>query len=177
MTSPPERGEHPSLAGLRRLQPVARSPVIRAFVAHLLLIHPGHRLPTRREFDPVDVPSLLPNLALVQVYRDPIGFEYRVVGDRIREAVGMPMRGERLELLAAAGDSEDGPLRDRAKTLETGEPVYRYGAPRIPFKLDFARIEVCHMPLAGDDGSIGYVLSAFVYEAQEPGPFGSTVTG
>jgi len=123
MACQPDDRQHPSMDALRCLEPVVRSPMIRAFVGHLLRIHPRHRLPLRREFDPIDVPRLLSNLALVRVFHDPIGFEYRVVGDRIRQAVGEPMVGQRLERLAAGSDAANGPIGDRITSVNTEMPI------------------------------------------------------
>ncbi|WP_420403221.1 PAS domain-containing protein [Nisaea sp.] len=42
-------------------------------------------LPARREFDPADIPTLLPHLIFLRVTPEPIDFCYRVIGGTVRE--------------------------------------------------------------------------------------------
>ena len=47
------------------------------------LVRPINRLPSRRHFDPVDIPALLPYLILLDVYRDPLRFTFRLIGTQV----------------------------------------------------------------------------------------------
>ncbi len=164
--------EHASLTALRHLAETAHTELVRSFVHHMIRIHPGHRPPSRSEFDPIDVPRLLPSLVMAKVLRNPLGFELTVVGHEVRQAIGRPMMGKRLEALAGIKDPQSSaPLADRIKAVEARLPIHRFGEPRILFKVDFARVEVCHMPLVGMDGDVSHVLSAIAYEGR--GQFGS----
>src|SRR5512134_1128852 len=40
-------------------------------------------VPQRRDFDPVELPDLLPNLMLLDVEPSPLRFRYRLVGTRV----------------------------------------------------------------------------------------------
>jgi len=166
------RNEHPSLEALRRLAEEARSDLVRSFIRHMIQIHPGHRPPSRPEFDPADVPPLLANIVLVRVTKDPAGFEVTVAGNEVRQAIGRRLMGRTLESICGAAAPETaapataGPIRDRLQVVATQVPVYWLGAPRIPFAIDFARVEVCHMPLVGGDGEVSHVLSVIAYEGK-----------
>jgi len=161
------RNEHPSLEALRRLTEEARSDLVRSFTRHMIQIHPGHRPPSRPEFDPADVPLLLANIVLVRVINDPAGFEVTVAGNEVRQAIGRRLIGRTLEsICGTAAPATAGPIRDRLQVVATQVPVYRLGAPRIPFAIDFARVEVCHMPLVGGDGEVSHVLSVIAYEGK-----------
>ena len=69
-----------SLAKLKSICPTIQNPKIREFAEYWMSIHPGDRLPSRTHFDPIDIPSLLPNLVLVDVTREPIRFMVKVSG-------------------------------------------------------------------------------------------------
>lgn len=162
-----DAADYPHLSLLNRLKSDAKSDQMRVFLHYLHEIHPRSHLPARSDFDPVAVPSILPNLILVRVDRDPIRFMVRIAGDTIRHALDEPLMGRYLDTLAGRGDSLKYPLNDRLRVVETGELRYRYGEPRLQFSLDFARVEYCHFPFANDGRRVDHILSLLVYKADE----------
>jgi len=55
----------------------------------------GRRLPLRADFDPSEVPALLPYVIVIDVLRDPPDFQYRLLGTAIDRVLGGDYRGKR----------------------------------------------------------------------------------
>jgi hypothetical protein len=60
----------------------------------------GRRLPLRRDFDPSEMPALLPYVIMVDVLRDPPDFQYRLLGTAIDRVLGGGYRGKRYSELS-----------------------------------------------------------------------------
>lgn len=67
----------------RTAVPPCYCPEIGEIVAYWDRIRPAGGLPGRGHFDPVDVPDLLPNIWLLDVFRDPWRFRLRLIGTAI----------------------------------------------------------------------------------------------
>lgn len=160
-----------SLANLRSICPTIQSPKIREFAEYWMSIHPGDRLPSRADFDPIDIPSLLPHLVLVDVTPDPIRFMVRLQGTDVTRAMRRELRGRYLDE-AFPNFEQSFPHLDRVHVVKTALPLHRIGAPSIQFALDYAPIERLHLPLSSDGVTVDKVISIFLYE-QKPHPTGS----
>lgn len=53
----------------------------------------GDRLPARADIDPLDIPSLLPQIILLDIDRDPWDFRYRLIGTNVVEHLAMDRTG------------------------------------------------------------------------------------
>jgi len=53
------------------------------------------RMPSRTDFDPIDIPRLLSSTALVEVLRDPLDFRFRLLGTAIDSITERNVRGLR----------------------------------------------------------------------------------
>ncbi|MEX0759126.1 MAG: PAS domain-containing protein [Tistlia sp.] len=104
----------------------------------------GERMPTRADIEPLEIPSLLPQVYLVDIERDPLDFRFRLVGTRIVAWFGRDMTGQRV------ADR----LADRYReVVETGRPVY--DSLSLPGKSDrHGSYQRLVMPLAGEEGRI-----------------------
>ncbi|WP_420405232.1 PAS domain-containing protein [Nisaea sp.] len=161
--------DHPSLATAREIQARAQTAEVRDLLAHWISIHPGDRIPARADFDPLDIPRLLPNLVLTDVERDPWRFRVRVMGTAVVEAMGEDFTGRYLdEVWPDAGNQLL--IRDRIAVAESGLPNYRYGKSATRFRLDFAPLERVFLPFAADGAKVDVILSAIVY--MQAGPEG-----
>jgi hypothetical protein len=87
----------------------------------------GQTFPARADIDPIDIPSLLEHLLLLDVLRDPPDFRYRLVGGHIVEHVGRNLQGRTFRDLIAVGGPQEQLLHSRA--LEAGETVSEVQAP------------------------------------------------
>tara|TARA_E500000305_G_scaffold106710_1_gene105704 strand:- start:3977 stop:4483 length:507 start_codon:yes stop_codon:yes gene_type:complete len=155
-----------SLANLKNICPMIQNPKIREFAEYWMSIHPGDRLPSRADFDPIDIPGLLPHLVLVDVTPDPIRFMVRLQGTDVTRAMRSELKGSYLD--EAFPDFEQSfPHLDRVHVVETALPIHRMGTPSIQFALDYAPIERLHLPLSSDGSTVDKVISIFLYEQKE----------
>lgn len=74
----------------------------------------GKAFPARADIDPIDIPSLLEHLLLVDVLRDPPDFRYRLVGGHIVEHAGRNVQGLTLRGLMAGGNPQEQALQEKA---------------------------------------------------------------
>src|SRR5262245_24319768 len=58
-------------------------PMVQRFYDYWLSVAPPDRLPGRQHIAPEDLIPLLPRLWLLDVYRDPLRFRYRLVGTAV----------------------------------------------------------------------------------------------
>ena len=55
----------------------------------------GRLMPSRRDIDPLEIPSLLRNVVLVDVRHDPLDFRYRLLGTAVVARVACDYTGRR----------------------------------------------------------------------------------
>ena len=85
-------------------------------------IRAGRPMPSRADFDPVDIPKLLPVTILVDVLRDPLDFRYRLLGTEIDRIVKANYRGRRFSELPHI--EKGGKLwSDHEQVCRTGRPL------------------------------------------------------
>jgi len=152
-----------SMAEMRRLLPSIENPKIVEVAEYWMSIHPDDRLPSRSDFDPVEIPQLLPHLVLVDVETDPLRFLIRVQGTEVSRAMKRELRGRYLDECFENFENTY-PYIDRKRVVETAQPVHRLGKPSLPFSMDFVPIERLHLPLSTDGETVDKILSMFLYE-------------
>jgi hypothetical protein len=123
-------------------------------------IHRDGRLPGRHDFDPAAHPTLLPNLSLVEVHRDPLRFRYRLLGSRVDTVLGQNLTGQWLDRHYGAGCAV---LQQYVDVVETKQPFWRRGVPHLSPTARCATIEVLRLPLALDGERVDMVVSASIY--------------
>lgn len=161
---------HPNLAAIKAGLAAAGNPVTAAFLQHMHDIHPADRLPARAAFDPMAVVSLLPYLVLVEIHRETpqhMRFYVRVAGEMVLAAAPVPLMNRYIEssvnLGKAPDDSQSRIVDIRRQVAETGVAVHWRGRVDIPFRFNFADVELAHCPLADDGVTPDRILSAFFY--------------
>lgn len=166
---------HKSLLALEAIEPAIRNEKIRRFAAYWRSIHPGDRLPARSDFDPGDIPDLLPHIVLVDVVRAPLRFQFRVQGTEVTRAMGSDFTGRYID--ECVPDHERTlPWLNRVEVVETGCPVHVIGRPSIAFRLDYAPMERLHLPFAKDGETVDKILSMFLFQ-QIGAPAGTVASG
>ena len=75
--------------------PRSDSVLLQNALAHWHRIRGGRHLPLRADFDPSEVPALLPYVIVIDVLRDPPDFQYRLLGTAIDRVLGGDYRGRR----------------------------------------------------------------------------------
>jgi len=157
---------HPSVAAARTILDSPVNPKIAALIRYWLDIHPGRALPSRDDFDPIDVPTLLPHLVLTRVEAGGSRFLVRLMGTAVVLAFGTDYTGYHLDE-TVPNFTETLSYKLRARVVESGLPAYRQGEATIPFRLDFAPVEQVHLPFAGDGETVDLILSMTIYPPQE----------
>ena len=80
-------------------------------------------IPSRADFDPMDLPHLLPRLILVDVMREPEDFRFRLVGSFFYDHSRKPLTGMRFSDLY--GSPERSTLWSNYRSVaQTGRPFY-----------------------------------------------------
>lgn len=140
-----------------------RSPVLAKAYRYWASIGPGGRLPARRDIDPLDIPSVLPNLALIDVVGAERRLRYRLIGSTLVDAIGHDPTGRFLdEVYPDFNESPSHHYRD--EVARTGRPSYRHGRASLRFSKDFATVERLYLPLAEDGESVDMILSVIAFE-------------
>jgi hypothetical protein len=137
-------------------------PKIRQFYDYWLQIKPSWCLPGRGHVSPEDIVSLLPHLWMLDVFRDPLRFRYRLVGTSITRSLQRELTG--LWLDEAQPETTRNPvLRDRYRFIaETGRPTWRRGQTLWNRDPTHRLIENCLVPLASDGKTVDKIFSASV---------------
>lgn len=151
-----------SIAAGREVEARARAKPVRDLVRYWISLHHGDGLPARRDFEPLDVPSLLSSLVLTDIERDPFRIRFRLVGTRVVEAFDGDFTGHYYDEVIPDWRETYG-YRHRRLVAETGLPSYRTGPSSMNFRYDFAPIERIHLPLADDGRQVDMILSLTVY--------------
>src|SRR5260370_37269235 len=87
-------------------------------------------LPSRRDIDPTDIPTLLDNIWLLDVVGEPRRFRYRLIGDAMHRK-GLPGRpGAVVDQLFSAGIAAER-LDALHSIVATGLPSWARGAPLL----------------------------------------------
>ena len=141
-------------------------PRVREIRRYWTSIAPGPRLlPGRAHFDPVDVPSLLPNIWLIDVVRDPLRFRYRLLGTTVEKFAGRRLTGLWLDRTLPAGTREE-VIANLTEVVETGTPSWRRGPSLIVPEKTVMTLERLYLPLASDGRTVDMVLGLTIFELQ-----------
>ena len=117
------------------------------------------RLPGRRDFDPLEMPQLLPHLTLFDVERDPLRFRIRLVGTAIVAAMGRDTTGLYLDQLERIES-----VAERAHQLTLDKsPFYQAGRPLTWTHRDYRTYSVLGLPLAGDGATVDMLLYSMIF--------------
>jgi hypothetical protein len=135
----------------------------RSLLTYWQRIHPPHGLPGRQHFDPAAVASLLPNIVLVEVHRDPLRFRYRLLGSRVDAVNGKALSGMWLDEAYADHPNAAPLLSEYRQLVETGGPAWRRGNPNVVPEPGCQTIEVLRLPLASDGTTVDMVLGITLY--------------
>jgi hypothetical protein len=137
-------------------------PLTRSFYEYWRAIAPPGRLPGRQHIMPEDIPTLLPRMWLLDVFRHPLRFRCRLVGTTMVRSLGREVTGAWLDDVHPESVS-DPRTRDRFRLIaEAGRPTWRRGEPRWPREPEFTLVENCIVPLASDGRTVDKVIALSV---------------
>lgn len=147
--------------------PQTAHPKVHALYAYWQRIAPkAGSLPGRRNIDPIEIPTLLDNIWLVDVVGEPRRFRFRLIGDAPRR-MGIPGKpGDFLDQFHAGGP--DDPALDDFRTVAAQRmPVWFRGKALIQHRSEIFELERIFLPLASDGTSVDIVLCLTVFYSPE----------
>jgi hypothetical protein len=123
----------------------------------------GERLaPSRADIDPLEIPSLLPFVTLVDVERAPLRFRYRVVGTNIVRNVGDDFTGRYLDSLVRLS-RRDAMAAEFSRVVESAVPAVSVW--------DYTRADGRHlryerliMPLITAEAAVDMLFGGMVFD-------------
>jgi hypothetical protein len=137
-------------------------PLVRRFYEYWLAVTPPGRLPGRQHVAPEDIVPLLSRLWMLDVFRDPLRFRYRLVGTDITRSVQRELTGMWLDE-AQPESINNVNLRDRYRfILETGQATWRRGKTLWHRDPTHLLVENCLAPLATDGETVDKVIAVSV---------------
>lgn len=122
----------------------------------------GNRaMPRRADIDPTELRSLLPNVLLLQVLRDPLDFLYRVIGTEIDRHSQASYTGLTVRQIPHRAPP--------SRVWENLEQLVRTGVPsclQVPYigpHSGFLQTRQILLPLGDDGAEVDHILGAIVY--------------
>lgn len=130
-------------------------------------IHPSEGLPGRRDFDPTEIPQLLPKLWLVDAVGMPVRFRFRLVGTAITSFTGRDSTGKWLDEVYDDFPNT-GACRRMKRCATTGEPLYQRGNIISNPDTEGLEAERIYLPLASDGRSDDIIAIMTIYLGERP---------
>jgi hypothetical protein len=119
-------------------------------------------VPARADFDPIDIPKLLPYLILNEVERNPIRFRIRLEGTAVAAVRRRPGTGRYLDEPGIVV-LHNGVIEAFTRMIADRQPWYSEGS----FRLEDGRSGHLHrlaLPLSRDGVSVDMILVGFIHE-------------
>jgi hypothetical protein len=138
---------------------------VRAMLDHWIALHPGAgMIPGRQHLDPMRIPTLLPDLWLIDVVDAAGGprFRYRLQGTRLVDVTGLNAQGRWFDDVNPrfpGGETEAAFLRCIARRA----PDWRRGPPKLDHMKKFSELERLFLPLARDGIHPDMILAISVF--------------
>jgi hypothetical protein len=142
--------------------PATAHPKVTAVHAYWRKIAPGGgALPGRKHLDPVDIPSLLENIWLIDVLPgDPERFRVRLIGEKLRR-LGNPVKpGDFLDLHL---EETAGSMADMRFVVKERKPVWFRGQAELHHTTTMFELERLFLPLAADGMTVDMVLGVAIF--------------
>jgi hypothetical protein len=137
-------------------------PLVRRFYEYWGSIAPPGRLPGRQHITPEDISPLLSRLWILDVFRDPLRFRYRLVGTEIVRSLQRELTGVWLDEAQPLA-VQDVDVRDRYRfVVDTGQAAWRRGPTMWTHDPNRRVVENCLAPLATDGVTVDMIVAVSV---------------
>ena len=120
-------------------------------------IHPADGLPTRRHFDPMAVPALLPNICLIAAPTPSDDFIFRLMGTRLEIFFGGNFTGKPF-VSAYIKNHKSQAYVDMCAILQDRLARWRRGPAGLVENREHVTIERVFLPLAEDGVTVNIIL-------------------
>ncbi len=124
------------------------------------------QMPARADIDPLNIPRLLPHLALIETAESLGDFKYRLYGTEVCEGFGHDRTGARLGDLQEDVDNYEEVYSGYWRVYADKAPDYFYGK-IVSLAKNFKRYSRLLLPLSSDDEHVDIILCGFLFFAKE----------
>jgi hypothetical protein len=139
---------------------------VRELYGYWRAIHPpGGGLPGRQHLDPVDIPSLLTWIWLIDVVRAPLRFRHRLIGTEHVRVMERDVTGQWLDVVYPRFQTSPA-YQQFIACAERGETQYRSGLPLFHQPRELLSMERLLLPLARDGSEVNMILAITVYHSR-----------
>ena len=132
-------------------------PNVQAMMDHWLSLHPRGVLPGRQHLEPLNIPTFLANIRLVEVHGPPFRFRIRLMGTSLVTFCGRDQTGEWLDDLYPNFDASD-TFADYRRVILDRMPDWRRGKARLFRPTCDYTFERLILPLAKDGRTVDMFL-------------------
>jgi len=143
------------------LPPAATDPRLRDFFEYWRSKAPPGRLPGRQHLDPLDIPRLLPHIAMFDVVRNAgvPRFRFRLMGTGVVQLMGDDYTGRWVDETMAPDVYAN--LHAAFSRVCAGQP--HYWERLLPYpKRDFVGHRRLALPLAGDGSTVDMIIGCYI---------------
>jgi hypothetical protein len=137
-------------------------PLVRRLYDYWRSIKPFGRLPGRQDLVPEDIAPLWSRTWMLDVFRDPLRYRYRLCGTEMVRSLGREVTGEWLDEVHPALIANPQSRERFHFMVETGCPTWRRGPPLWTRDPQHSMIETLIVPLAGDGCTVDKMLAVSV---------------
>lgn len=126
----------------------------------------GRAMPSWRDFDPVEVPKLLPYVMLFDVLEGPLDFRYRLIGTEARSLLAEDYTGRRFS--AVPGKGKGSVVWDNCEQVVLAKAPFSRAPPYIGPELFLRNCENLLMPFSADGDRVNTILQVISFERGRP---------
>lgn len=148
-----------------RARPSIESPRLQALYAYWNERRAGRPMPSRADFDPIDIPRLLPNLILMDVEPNTRRLKVRVAGTTVVEMYGSDYTGRYLDEIDF-GDRRAAVLYDYNTCLQTKQAYVSEHSFWTDRDVTY-RIERVILPLSDDGEAVSHLVAGLEFGTAE----------
>ncbi|WP_321389819.1 PAS domain-containing protein [Emcibacter sp.] len=115
-------------------------------------------MPCRKDFRPAAVPSLLPNVSLVDVENDPRRYRFRLVGTATVKAMGRDVTGQYMDQIPGMMT-----MKERYDWLVENKTPYLYKGQLVWSEKSFLDYYAIGLPFSEDDSTVNLIMYGMYY--------------
>jgi hypothetical protein len=143
---------------------IVTSPRVHEFHDYWQRLRGTRRFPAKTEIEIAAIPQLASGLILLEVFREPLDFEYRIIGEDIASRLGH-LKGRRVReaVLVNVGSSA---YDNYCAVVTAGQPQFLEGMARPATEGGRPRLlSRVHCPLSADGQTVDHIISyaTFIY--------------
>jgi len=139
---------------------------IEGALAYWQRIRGGRRMPSRQDFDPLDIPQILPYVMLIDVLHEPLDFRFRLLGSGHDQIVACNYKGMRFSELAHL--RRGNPVWEEYERVALEGTPLRSFVPYVGADPHIRRVEHCLMPLSSDGELVDMIFVVAAVERIGP---------